>query len=174
VQNFDAWLYIILGTTVRDVTSNASMARLAGYRVFKMYIFHQGVRSGRAALSTAFHTRHCRTFFAARCADAIVLATGDFTDLAYMKNQPWPTFLPGESSGVAAAPPSSTTALLQLYLYLFWCWSLTCTLLTYNACKYCHFSMDKCPHVHVPLKVPRALRSNNSCTKFTQNPQKIY
>ena len=35
------------------------------------------------------------------------------------------------------------------YLYLFWCWSLTCTLLTYNACKHCPcISWDKCSRVH--------------------------
>ena len=32
-----------------------------------------------------------------------------------------------------------------LYLYLFWCWSLTCTLLTDNACKHCPCSMGQMP-----------------------------
>jgi hypothetical protein len=35
--------------------------------------------------------------------------------------------------------------IVALYLYLFWCWSLTCTRLTYNACKHCPFSMGQMP-----------------------------
>jgi hypothetical protein len=48
-----------------------------------------------------------------------------------------------------------------MYLYLFWCWSLTCTLLTYSACKHCPcIAWDTCSRMHVHLKVHRALRSN--------------
>jgi hypothetical protein len=32
-----------------------------------------------------------------------------------------------------------------MYLYLFWCWSLACTLLTYIACRHCPFSMGQMP-----------------------------
>jgi hypothetical protein len=58
---------------------------------------------------------------------------------------------------------------LSKYLYLFWCWSLTCTLLGHTMhANIVHvlvyynsiIAWDKCSRVHVPLKVHRALRSN--------------
>ena len=61
--------------------------------------------------------------------------------------------------------PCCNIEIEYLYLYLFWLRSLTYTLLTYNACRHCPFSMGQMPArtaVHVPLKVHRALRSNTT------------